>query len=369
MPLKIGSLFSGIDGLALGVQFRTMGRVAWHAEIDPDGSRVLASHWQAPNLGDLTKIDWSKVPRVDIMVGGPPCQDVSLAGKGAGIDGPKSGLWREYVRAIRALRPDFVFVENVSALLSRGFERVASDLASCGYRFAWSSYSSGAVGAPHRRERIFILAVADTNGERLRHQSWQESGRTSGLVHNGEDASNANGERGNGSSGICDEAGWPVPANGGSASADSAGERRKGKGKQQRKRPVDAQIGANDANADRIGFDRLPPIDSAARGDNGASGHDIDGRGANGPIGFAMGHDTGAIPGGVPKVGKHGRTRTTATRHLNPAFVEWMMGFPPDWTAMVPRRARLRLLGNAVQPQVAMAAWDGLMARLEKGNP
>jgi hypothetical protein len=88
------------------------------------------------------------------------------------------------------------------------------------------------------------------------------------------------------------------------------------------------------------------------------SGHDADGCSA-GPVGHP-----GAIPGGVPKVGARTGSRSTAARRLNPDFVEWMMGFPAGWTAMVPRRARLRLLGNAVQPQVAMAAWVGLMARL-----
>lgn len=171
--MKVGSLFSGIDGLALGVQFATHARVAWHSEIDPAGAAVLARHWRAPNLGDVTAIDWSTVEPVDVLVGGSPCQDISQAGKGAGIDGERSGLWREIVRALRALRPSFVFVENVAALFARGFGRVAADLAESGYCFAWSSYSSAAVGAPHRRERVFILAAPDVSGER-RHGASEE---------------------------------------------------------------------------------------------------------------------------------------------------------------------------------------------------
>ena len=169
----IGSLFSGgPDGIALGVQLATLGRVAWHAEIDEAASAVLAAHWRCPNLGDVTAIDWSKVEPVDALVGGFPCQDISVAGKGAGIDGEKSGLWREFVRAIRALRPRFVFVENVPALFVRGFGRVAADLAACGYCFAWTRLGSDDVGGCHRRKRVFILAVSNAHGAGLRNQLW-----------------------------------------------------------------------------------------------------------------------------------------------------------------------------------------------------
>ncbi len=330
----IGSMFSGIDGLALGVQMQTLACIAWHAETDPDASRVLASHWHAPNLGDVSRINWNRVEPVDILVGGFPCQDISLAGKGAGIDGERSGLWRYMVAAIRALRPRYVFVENVAALLARGFERVAADLAESGYRFAWSGYSSAAVGAPHRRERMFILATADT--------------AFAGLERPDERRSKHAYDAGRGDV------------------ADTAGKRRKSEGQQQRKRAVDAQAGADVAPADRSGFERVTEGDLSARRDDRSSGHDADGRSTDGQPRGGVGHDTGAIPRGVPEVGRRAGARTAASQHLNPAFVEWMMGFPDGWTAMVPRRARLRLLGNAVQPQVAMAAWDGLMRRLEE---
>lgn len=100
----------------------------------------------------------NNLPTVDILSGGFPCQDISNAGKRAGIDGERSGLWSEYARIICELRPRYVVVENVAALLGRGMERVLGDLAACGYDAEWQSIRASDVGAPHRRERIWILA-------------------------------------------------------------------------------------------------------------------------------------------------------------------------------------------------------------------
>lgn len=332
--IAIGSLFSGIDGLALGVQCATLGRVAWHAEVDADGARVLAEHWRCPNLGDVTAIDWERVEPVDVLVGGFPCQDISLAGKGAGIDGERSGLWREFVRAIRALRPRLVFVENVAALLARGFDRVAADLAACGYRFTWSCYSSAEVGAPHRRERLFILA-ADADRRGLRHAQQRMSGRR------------AHGVRDQGSA---------VAVDNGEAS-NAAGERRAHQGLEQRERAEHGSLGTHAADVER------PAADDDGDGREGLAAVDSTHRGVDEQPGGAgacevSGSDRalGADPGTVS---------AAPVRRLNPAFVEWMMGFPDGWTASVSRRARLRLLGNAVQPQVARAAFVGLLARLE----
>src|SRR5690606_7177861 len=118
--LTVGSLFSGIGGIDLGLERAGM-ETRWFSEIDPYASRVLAKHWpNVPNHGDITQIDFRAVEAVDVLCGGFPCQDLSLAGKRAGIDGERSGLWSEYVRAIRDLRPRYVLVENVTALLSGG---------------------------------------------------------------------------------------------------------------------------------------------------------------------------------------------------------------------------------------------------------
>ena len=104
--MKVGSLFSGYGGLDLAVTSVLGGEVAWHVEIDKAASRILAHHWpDVPNLGDISAVDWTTVEPVDVLTGGFPCQDVSHAGKRAGIaPGTRSGLWSEFARAIQALR-------------------------------------------------------------------------------------------------------------------------------------------------------------------------------------------------------------------------------------------------------------------------
>jgi len=162
--LTIGSLFSGIGGLELGFERTGRFKTIWHCEIEPYPSAVLEKNFPGVvNYGDITKVDWSKVERPDVLVGGFPCQDISVAGKGQGIkEGTRSGLWSEYARAIRELRPRYVVVENVAMLARRGLVRVLGDLASLGYDAEWFTIRASDVGAPHRRERLFIIAH-DTN--------------------------------------------------------------------------------------------------------------------------------------------------------------------------------------------------------------
>jgi len=158
MTLTVGSLFSGIGGLDLGLERAGM-TVRWQSEIDPYACRVLAKHWPTvPNLGDVTTIDWSTVERVDVIAGGFPCQDVSDAGDRAGIEGELSGLWTHFATAVRHLRPDHVLVENVTGLLARGMGRVVGDLAAVGYDVEWDCVPAAALGAPHLRARLFLLA-------------------------------------------------------------------------------------------------------------------------------------------------------------------------------------------------------------------
>lgn len=120
---RIGSLFSGAGGLDLAVEHVTGGRTVWHCEADPDASKVLAAHWpDVPNLGDITLVDWAYVAEVapiEVLCGGFPCQDVSAAGRRAGLaDGTRSGLWAEMARAIEVLGPELVVIENVEGLLT-----------------------------------------------------------------------------------------------------------------------------------------------------------------------------------------------------------------------------------------------------------
>lgn len=163
-PLTFGSLFAGIGGFDLG--FERAGMVCkWQVEIDDYANKVLAKHW--PNVRrwpDVRTWPQPDTARVDVICGGFPCQDISNAGKRAGITGERSGLWSEYVRIVRLLRPRFVVVENVAALLIRGIDRVLGDLAESGFDAEWDCIPACAFGAPHSRERVFL--VAHSNKER-----------------------------------------------------------------------------------------------------------------------------------------------------------------------------------------------------------
>ena len=127
----------------------------------------------AVNHGDVTQLRGSHVARVDVLCGGFPCQDISLAGKGAGIEGSRSGLWTHYARIIDEVRPSWVVIENVSALRSRGLDRVLGSLAALGYDAEWHCIPAAYVGAPHRRDRIWI--VAHPNADESRSQGWDRA--------------------------------------------------------------------------------------------------------------------------------------------------------------------------------------------------
>jgi DNA (cytosine-5)-methyltransferase 1 len=165
--MTVGSLFSGIGGFDLAA--RWMGwRTAWYSEIDPYACRVMARHFPAAvNHGDITTIKGENVEPVDLLCGGFPCQDISLAGKGAGIGGSRSGLWSEFARLIGEIHPKWVVAENVSALRSRGLTRVLQDFGALGYAPEWHCVPASAVGAPHQRDRVWIIAYSDAYDGRL----------------------------------------------------------------------------------------------------------------------------------------------------------------------------------------------------------
>lgn len=159
-PLTVGSLFSGIGGFELGLE-RTGGfKTVWQCEIDPFCLKVLEKHW--PNVKRFTDIKKmgveEEIPHVDVICGGFPCQDISCAGKGAGIHAERSGLWWEMLRVVRLVRPRYVLVENVAALLNRGLDEVLGSLAESGYDAEWACIPAASVGAPHFRDRIFIIS-------------------------------------------------------------------------------------------------------------------------------------------------------------------------------------------------------------------
>jgi DNA (cytosine-5)-methyltransferase 1 len=156
--LTVGSLFSGIGGLDLGLERAGM-QITWQCEIDDYASKVLAKHWpDVPRFRDVRDCGAHNLAPVDLICGGFPCQGISDAGKRAGLADPRSGLWAEYARIVGELRPRYVLVENVAALLGRGLGTVLGDLAACGYDAEWQCLPAAAVGAPHIRDRVFVVA-------------------------------------------------------------------------------------------------------------------------------------------------------------------------------------------------------------------
>jgi len=163
VTLTFGSLFSGIGGLDLGLERAGM-RCVWQSEIDPYCCKVLAKHWpDIPNIGDINDVDWRNVATVDVICGGYPCQPFSVAGARNGTNDPKH-LWPKFADAIRILRPRYALLENVTGHLNLGFSDVLADLASCGYDAQWDCIPAATVGAPHLRDRVFVIATRQTLG-------------------------------------------------------------------------------------------------------------------------------------------------------------------------------------------------------------
>ncbi|MEV5527846.1 DNA cytosine methyltransferase [Streptomyces prunicolor] len=339
---RIGSLCSGYGGLDMAVQNVLGGSVVWHIENDPGASAILAHHWpEVPNLGDLTSVQFdAQALAVDVATAGFPCTDVSLAGKLAGIaEGTRSGLWLHVARAIHFLRPRLVVIENVRGLLSAKASRsmgrdeplvdarsgtprtlrALGDLAGLGFDAEWASVRASEIGAPHRRERVFVVAwPADPGSGRC--------GTRTGLRA---------GEQG--------QLGWrrsrdvhraPV------ADADIDSTRRTG-------RTGVLEVAARtDAGAVRNG-DRNPAPASAP-----ADAFDW---GIYGPAVEQWERLTRPAPRAVDDRGRH-----------TPAFVEWMLGLPHGHVSGVPdlsRKAQLRALGNGVCPPQAEAALRLLLDR------
>ena len=167
--LKVTALFAGIGGVELGLS-REGHETLLLCEWDASAQSVLRDRFpEIPLVGDVRELE--RLPEgTELLTAGFPCQDLSYAGKGAGLQGERSGLWFEFARIIRELRPRFVVVENVSALLGRGLGRVLGDLAESGYDAKWDCIPAQSVGAPHRRDRLFVVAwrIPDTERDGIR---------------------------------------------------------------------------------------------------------------------------------------------------------------------------------------------------------
>jgi len=407
--MRIGSLFSGAGGLDLAVREVFSGDVVWHSELDPAASKVLAHHYPAvPNLGDVTAVDWTAVEPVDVMCGGYPCQPFSVAGQREGtID--ERHLWPYFAEAIRRVRPRYVVLENVAGHRSMGFDSVLGDLASMRFDAQWCSLRASDVGAPHRRERLFILATDTTR------DGWDEGWAESARFVGGSDAALS-------SDGPVDLLPTPAAARSGRNQSPSPGAA---------VRPsldmitdllptpscADGGGGHLTRSGDRGTELLLPGVARAyANGDLLPTPRRSDGDGGPNPLHRAErmddvetrimrllptpnaqdgngggrfnsdGHQS-TLPGEArllptPQWGKYqpaierweSLTRsapspTEPNKNGNPrlsaAFSEWLMGWPAGWVTLVPgisRNDQLRIVGNGVVPQQAVAALRWLLS-------
>lgn len=282
-------------GLDLAVEAVTGARPAWFCEWDDAPSKILAHHWpDVPNFRDVTAVDWSTVPPVDIITGGYPCQPFSKAGARKGTNDERH-LWPYVREAIRHLRPRFALLENVAGHRSLGFDRVLGDLAEDGADVRWTALRASDVGAPHHRERLFILVIpADSDGIGLEAERLARGQAT------------------------------PIPGDyDGDRTLAWAG------GATDIMRDANQRWGDNSPAvltwALIHGMPPLPAVDTVTY-------HDPDLWGDRFP---------------------------EARAELDPAWCEWMMGLPAGWITDVPgltRSQQLKAAGNGVCPQQAAAA-------------
>jgi DNA (cytosine-5)-methyltransferase 1 len=198
-PFRLLDLFSGIGGFSLGLERSGAFKTVAFCEIDPFCRKVLAKHWpEVPQYDDIRTLTADRLAAdgiaVDANCGGFPCQDISVAGKGAGLEGERSGLWSHFHRLIGEIRPRVAIVENVANLLAgpefkpgAWFGRVLGDLAEIGFDAEWDYLPASALGARHHRGRVWITAYSDTDSlrpQRLRPaacRAWPEQ-QFEGLV-------------------------------------------------------------------------------------------------------------------------------------------------------------------------------------------
>ena len=402
--MRIGSPFSGAGGLDMAVEEVFGGEVIWQAEVDKAASKVLAYRFPcAPNLGDITQIDWKTVEPVDVLCGGFPCQDVSAAGKRAGIKaGTRSGLWSVFADAIEALRPPIVVIENVRGLLSAEAHRqlepaeatvgdragrpvlraagaVLGDLADLGYDAQWATVAAGDVGAPHRRERVFIVAHAD--GERRerdfvrpeRYEQTAERSREAVALlptPTAQSAKHGGESRFGGGNGDVSNL-WQIAHLLPTPTAESGKHSSEGADRGQK----------DDANL-WIVARRLLPTPAAADGHRGQdfARADRDGSGGDDLVTLAVKADRDQQWGKYEPAIRRWESLTrlapaptepnkNGNPRLSAAFSEWMMGWPDGWVTDpdigISRNDQLRIVGNGVCPQQAIAALRYLLTLAE----
>ncbi|NKR30676.1 DNA cytosine methyltransferase [Rhodococcus hoagii] len=388
---RVGSLFSGYGGLDLAVLEAFHGVVAWHCEYEAAPSEILEHHWPGvPNLHDVTEVDWAAVPPVDILTGGYPCQPFSAAGKRKGTNDERH-LW-PYVRdAIRVLRPRYTVLENVAGHRSLGFDRVLGDLAEDGMHVRWTSLRASDIGAPHHRERLFILVtLPDPEGVRRDHGSTADIGSADREVNAPRDDRDRPADAGGSAFGQ-QPGGAPSQEAGpyaGDRPVDRRGERTAGDWRQDASHPEDHGCGQLDDRSvgDEARGGRLRVLAGGDRREDAAEPEGIrcDGRRSapgqtEGPHAAARGCSTGVDWGAyAPAVRRWERLTRPAPAPTEPnkngrprlsaAFAEWMMGLPAGWVTDpaigISRADQLKAIGNGVCPQQAVAALRSMLTEV-----
>jgi len=376
--MKTGELCAGYNGLGMAVEEVFGATPAWFSEFDAAPSRILAHHYPGvPNYGDMTRIDWVAIEPADIISGGTPCQDLSAAGRRAGMtEGTRSNLWVQMREAIAIQRPKYVVWENVRGAYSataasdleqcpgcmgdaadggavlRALGRVLGDLSDLGYDTQWRGLRAADVGACHGRFRVFVLArnaQGDNErddakpGRRGAGRAQQQAGGTSSPAQNAN--LSARGERRLTTPGQA-EGGRPWADAGGRGGAPSADASSQGLAISGLGRIASRQ----DSSSATLG-DHSP---SAVWGEYGPAIHRWE---------SVMGR---RAPAAVERSGRNGSER------LSPKFCEWMMGLPNGWVTDpaigISRNEQLKACGNGVVPQQAIAALRDMLnafSRLE----
>lgn len=321
--LKIGSLCTGYGGLDMAVEAYFGAQTIWVSEFDKYASKVIEARINKPNLGNLKIINWAEVEPIDILTAGYPCQPFSQAGLRKGAQDERH-LWPYIKEAISILRPQYVILENVRGHFGLGFREVLSDLASIRYDVRWTLIRASEVGAPHRRERLFILAYPNSTRQTRpnpsdiqTHQPWDSSS-------NFDEYTNTDGQR-------CHL-------------GQNYGNEVQYQGQSQLIASRLVQTITTNTDGHTRTQSRRASREVRAEG-VGLRGRSHEGQ-ARGKFRFSVEMDKEAIPSPLDE-GK-----------LNVKFVEYMMGLPVGWVTDIdlPRSQKLKILGNGVVPQQAYKA-------------
>jgi DNA (cytosine-5)-methyltransferase 1 len=330
-PLRIGSMCSGYGGLDAAVQAVLGGELAWVADPDLGAGAILAHHHpDVPNLNDITTVDWTKVEPIDVLTAGYPCQPFSNAGLRKGVEDERH-IWPYIATALRVLRPRYAIFENVAGHLRRGFDTVLADLAALGFDAEWRTVRASDVGAPHRRERLFILATA---------ADAQSDGRNEWRTESAGEQRRPDAALG----------GAPAPADAGRSGLEGVRLRRAAS---ERRDPA--------ANTDRDAL-REQPVAQPGRRSEALTGLPRLKWGDYEPAIRRWEHVIGRPAPRPTEPGRNGE-------RLAPRFVEFLMGLPAGHVTDVPglsRNQQLKALGNGVVIQQAVAALSLLLNALQE---